>query len=518
MKDGEIKINNIKHEIKEYKQKVKDYKNNLGSKKDVLDSIKALKDKFKLTLKAEHKLTLERNKKLQEYVKDFGFDGLSNDLVLIALERKYGLQGTLFDDKKDKKEQQKQKGNLVVLQEKINDIENGKIYEDAFEWRIEFPEVLDEDGNFLGFDIVLGNPPYIQLQNSGGELANIYSNFSFKTFERTGDIYSLFYEKGLEVLKDNGLLAYITSNKWLRAGYGKSTREFFLKYNPKKLIDLGSGVFDSAAVDSNILFIKKAQNKNKLLACDISKNKELNKLENLKFSILQKLSSDIWAIANTKEQNIKEKIEKMGTPLKEWNIKINYGIKTGFNEAFIIDETKKNELIKKDQKSEEIIKPLLRGKDIRKYEINFAKLYLINSHNNPPINIEKYPAIKEHLDSHYQQLEKRRDKGKTPYNLRSCAYLDSFEKDKIIYPEIASNPNSFEYDVNEYFLDKTAFFIEGKSLKYIISILNSKALLYYMKQSIRQVGQGYQLSKIFVENFPIPKIDEEKQKPFIELV
>ena len=254
--NGEIKINNIKHEIKEYKQKVKDYKNNLGSKKDVLDSIKALKDKFKLTLKAEHKLTLERNKKLQEYVKDFGFDGLSNDLVLIALERKYGLQGTLFDDKKDKKEQQKQKGNLVVLQEKINDIENGKIYEDAFEWRIEFPEVLDEDGNFLGFDIVLGNPPYIQLQNSGGELANIYSNFSFKTFERTGDIYSLFYEKGLEVLKDNGLLAYITSNKWLRAGYGKSTREFFLKYNPIKLIDLGSGVFDSASVDSNILFIE----------------------------------------------------------------------------------------------------------------------------------------------------------------------------------------------------------------------------------------------------------------------
>ena len=215
---------------------------------------------------------------------------------------------------------------------------------------------------------------------------------------------------------------------------------------------------------------------------------------------------------------VKLKIEKIGTPLKEWNINIYRGILTGFNEAFIIDENTKNELIKKDPKSEEIIKPILRGRDIRKYEINFAKLYLINSHNNPPVDIEKYPAIKEHLDSHYQQLEKRRDKGKTPYNLRSCAYLDSFEKDKIIYPEIASNPNSFEYDVNEYFLDKTAFFIEGKSLKYIISILNSKALLYYMKQSIRQVGQGYQLSKIFVENFPIPKIDEEKQKPFIELV
>jgi hypothetical protein len=211
------------------------------------------------------------------------------------------------------------------------------------------------------------------------------------------------------------------------------------------------------------------------------------------------LTKTSFSFSNPKELAIKQKIEKIGIPLKDWDININYGIKTGFNEAFIIDENIKNELIKKDSKSLEIIKPLLRGKDIKKYSVIFANKWLINSHNNPPVNIENYQAIKEHLDQYYDKLEKRSDKGITSYNLRSCAYLSSFEKDKIIYPEIASNPNAFEYDKNGYYLDKTAFLIEGNNLKYIISILNSKSLLHYMKQSIRQVGHGYQLSKIFVE-------------------
>jgi hypothetical protein len=228
-------------------------------------------------------------------------------------------------------------------------------------------------------------------------------------------------------------LTFITSNKWLRAGYGKKSREFFLKYNPTKLIDLGSGIFESATVDSNILTIQKSLNKNKLKAVVLSKSEKTTDFTNLDFVILKNLSSDVWAIADENEQNIKLKIEKIGTPLKEWNINIYRGILTGFNEAFIIDENTKNELIKKDPKSEEIIKPILRGRDIRKYEINFAKLYLINSHNNPPVDIEKYPAIKEHLDSYYPQLEKRGDKGKTPYNLRNCAYLEEFQKEKIFW-------------------------------------------------------------------------------------
>ncbi|MCX7929092.1 MAG: Eco57I restriction-modification methylase domain-containing protein, partial [Patescibacteria group bacterium] len=134
-----------------------------------------------------------------------------------------------------------------------------------------------------GFDIVIGNPPYIQLQKEGGKLAKAYEKQGYKTFERTGDIYSLFYEKGMQLLKSQGILTYITSNKWMRAGYGKSTRQFFLQYNPKKPIDLGSGIFESATVDTNILLIQKAPNQNQLQAVDLSKSKNIEQLNHLHY-------------------------------------------------------------------------------------------------------------------------------------------------------------------------------------------------------------------------------------------
>lgn len=368
-----------------------------------------------------------------------------------------------------------------------------------------------------GFDIVIGNPPYIQMQKDGGKLSNIYKEFGFKTFARTGDIYLLFYEKGLELLKQNGFLTFITSNKWLRAGYGKKSREFFLKYNPTKLIDLGSGIFESATVDSNILTIQKSLNKNKLKAVVLSKSEKTTDFTNLDFVTLKNLSSDVWAIADENEQNIKLKIEKIGTPLKEWDININYGIKTGFNEAFIIDEATKNELIKKDPKSEEIIKPILRGRDIRKYEINFAKLYLINSHNNPPVDIEKYPAIKEHLDSYYPQLEKRGDKGKTPYNLRNCAYLEEFQKEKIFWAEMTKEA-CFNFDDENFFINQTCYFSTDLT-KYHLAILNSKLVYFYFSNISNNLGEGaFRWIKQFVEQIPIPKIEQNRQKPFKILV
>ncbi|MCT7444439.1 BREX-1 system adenine-specific DNA-methyltransferase PglX [Aliarcobacter cryaerophilus] len=363
------------------------------------------------------------------------------------------------------------------------------------------------------FDVVIGNPPYVRqeaIKEQKEALSKIY-----KVANGTADLYVYFYELALNMLKPNGLKGFICSNKFFRAKYGENLREYILQNTTiLQIADFnGVKIFEDATVDSAITIFQKqkADNNSTFKVVDVDL---INSYE-MKQSDLTKTS---FSFSNPKELAIKQKIEKIGIPLKDWDININYGIKTGFNEAFIIDESTKNELIKQDPKSAEIIKPLLRGKDIKKYSVIFANKWLINSHNNPPVNIENYQAIKEHLDQYYDKLEKRSDKGITSYNLRSCAYLSSFEKDKIIYPEIASNPNAFEYDKNGYYLDKTAFLIEGNNLKYIISILNSKSLLHYMKQSIRQVGQGYQLSKIFVEVFPIPKIDEESQKPFIKLV
>lgn len=148
-------------------------------------------------------------------------------------------------------------------------------------------------------------------------------------------------------------------------------------------------------------------------------------------------SSESWVVLSPIEKQIKDKIERLGTPLKDWDIRINYGIKTGYNEAFIIDGKKKKELIERDPKSAEIIRPILRGRDIKRYSYDFADLWLINTHNGikekgiKPIIVEDYPAIKAHLDNYYPQLEKRVDKGETPYNLRNCAYMEDFSRQKV---------------------------------------------------------------------------------------
>ena len=301
-----------------------------------------------------------------------------------------------------------------------------------------------------GFDIVIGNPPYIQLQKDGGKLAKMYENQGYQTFARTGDIYSLFYEKGYQILKPKGILAYITSNKWMRAGYGEATRSFFAeKTNPLQLIDFaGIKVFESATVDTNILIFAKENNTFSTRAC-VVKDKELKKLsdyikqngvEGCRFD-----SSESWVILSEIEQRIKTKIEAVGTPLRDWDIQINYGIKTGFNEAFIINGEKRKELIAQDPKSAEIIRPILRGRDIKRYGYEFADLYLINTHNGVKekgikrINIEDYPAVKAHLDLFYPQLEKRADQGDTPYNLRNCAYIEDFSKQKIVWKAVGKN-------------------------------------------------------------------------------
>ncbi|RUM69191.1 MAG: hypothetical protein DSZ07_05175, partial [Sulfurovum sp.] len=347
----------------------------------------------------------------------------------------------------------------------------------------------------------------------------------YKSYNGTADLYIYFFEQGYRLLKDNGILSYITSNKYTRAKYGKQFREFILNNtNILEYIDFnGVKVFESATVDTSILTFKKSNvKKSSFLYCDINekykKESELEKfISQNGFEYLQSdLSENSFSFSTPKELKIKKIIEKVGTPLKDWDIEINSGIKTGLNEAFIIDRKIKDELIAKDPKSIEIIKPLLRGRDIKRYSYEFADKWLINSHNNPPIDISKYSAIKEHLDKYYDKLKNRGDKGKTPYNLRNCAYLDSFEKEKIIYPDIGNL--SFCFDNNKMYFNNTVYFFNSDS-KYILSILNSKIINYYYNFIASTLGNGGNRAfKVFIEQLPIPKIPKEQQKPFEILV
>ncbi|GET25654.1 Eco57I restriction-modification methylase domain-containing protein [Prolixibacter sp. NT017] len=236
-----------------------------------------------------------------------------------------------------------------------------------FDWTLDFPEVLNPvlAGDNKGFDIVIGNPPYIQLQKGGGCLGELYKPMNFETYERTGDIYALFYESGIKLLKNKGILCFITSNKWMRAGYGKSLRNFFTKKNPIRLLDLGAGIFNTATVDTNILLIENSNPKRDTKAITVTKGTKLLQLTESDFINFKNLTEESWVILSPIEQSIKEKIERIGTPLKDWDININRGILTGYNEAFIIDGATKERLIKEDPKSAEIIRPILRGRDIK---------------------------------------------------------------------------------------------------------------------------------------------------------
>lgn len=432
--------------------------------------------------------------------------------------------------KKEQTQQVKQekalRAKIRKLNDEIEDIRNNKIFVNAFEWRIEFPEILDDSGHFIGFDCIIGNPPYIQLQKMGTD-ADALQKMGYKTYERTGDIYCLFYEMGLELLRPNALLSFITSNGWLKSAYGKPLRTLLTeKYNPSKLIDFaGFKVFDSATVDVNILNVENRIPSKQTSACSIKKESfDIEKLSDYVRTHTINASftpSDSWVILSEIEKSIKAKIEAVGTPLKDWEIKINYGIKTGCNEAFIIDSIKRNEILnnctteEERQKTDDIIRPILRGRDIKRYGYDWANLWLINTHNGvrgriPRINIEDYPAVKVHLNQYWNKICDRDDQGDTPYNLRNCVYLEDFFKPKIVWTEL-SDESKFAV-CNDLIPLNTVFFLTGEHLNHLLGLLNSKLIHWYFTTCIGTssgVGTNRWL-KYTIEQLPLVQYTNEE--------
>ena len=388
-----------------------------------------------------------------------------------------------------------------------------------------------------GFDIVIGNPPYIQLQNNGGELAKLYEGCGYSTFDRKGDIYCLFYERGWQLLKKDGHLCYITSNKWMRAGYGEKTRDFFAnKTNPLLLIDFaGVKIFESATVDTNILLFSRSNNQHKT-TCAITNKQNKDSVKNLSDFVQQQhtacdfSTSDSWVILSPIEQSIKRKIEAVGTPLKDWDIQINYGIKTGCNEAFIISTEKRKEILNNCQtederkRTAELIRPILRGRDIKRYGYEWAELWLIATFPSRHYNIDEYPAIKQYLLSfgierleqtgktHIVNGEKVKSRKKTHNKWfetqDSISYWEDFFKPKIIYPNMTKYM-PFAYDNQGYLTNQKCFIMTGAHLPYLTAFLNSNIFKICYRDCFPELQGGTrELSKIFFENIRIPQIDK----------
>ena len=413
-------------------------------------------------------------------------------------------------------------------------------FDNAIEWAIEFPEVIDENGKFTGFDIVIGNPPYIQLQkmNNG---ADALAKMNYATYVRSGDIYCLFYELAYKLLKKNGMLAYISSNKWMRAGYGEALRNFLVtKTDPVQLIDFsGEKVFQKVTVDVNILIYRKADNQFNTLSCIIKGSDWRNNLSDYvrQHAVSNRFdSSGSWVILSPVEQSIKRKIEAIGTPLKDWDISINYGIKTGANDAFIIDGSKRNELISADSKSAEIIRPILRGRDIKRYGFDFADCWVILAKYGSYKYLEStYPAVYEHLCKYKEKLKNR---GQCRYtssgkvnsgkdfpgqhhwleldNNPCQEYLDDFSKQKIVWGEISDKPKFALDTCGEYTISNTAFMLTGDHLEYLVAILNSEYSQYCFSRISTTTGEGtVRWLKYKIETLPIPPLNRIAEKTIL---
>ncbi len=384
-----------------------------------------------------------------------------------------------------------------------------------------------------GYDITIGNPPYIQLQSDGGRLGRLYVPCNFDSFIRTGDIYCLFYEKANQLLSEGGHTCFITSNKWMRAAYGKKLRDYFISHTqPIQLLNMGPDVFD-ATVDTNILLLQNALSDVHLpfTATTIKPDFDKHTGDIAKYlkdnGVAMELPSkgEPWAILSPTELALKRKIEEVSKPLKDWDIHIYRGVVTGFNEAFVIDEAKRKELIAVDPKSAKIIKPLLRGRDIKRYHAQWAGLYLISTFPVLDLNIDDYPVVKNYLlefgKDRLEQTGKiladgtksRKKTGNKWFELQDqIAYYPEFAKEKVIYPEITKFL-PFVYDPNEFYINNKSFIITGGNyLKYLTGYFNSKVAARWIRQNCPELGDDRrELRKVFFENILIPPVTEANQ-------
>ncbi|EMD5837091.1 Eco57I restriction-modification methylase domain-containing protein [Campylobacter coli] len=540
---------NIKERMGKYKRIVKDYKEgfyidkNLIAKeiKNLQESFKnfCLKDKFNKEIKQLTNGANEYSKKYGDFLADEHHDE----------KFKSFFSKNMFEFSFDEKVAIKEFANLKKEYDNIFNLESNH----PFEWRFEFPEILDDDGNFKGFDLIIGNPPYIRQEELKELKPHLAKNY--KVYKGTSDIYTYFYELGFNVLKENGILSFITSNKYTRAGYGEALREFLLKNTYiLKYIDLnGIKVFDSATVDTSILCFEKSKskdNKFKYLALsnEILKTCAYNIGLYKDFAEFSQnsLSKESFTFSDENTSALKAKIERIGTPLKEWQgLNIYRGILTGYNEAFIITTEKRNEILAncKDEAEKErtakLIRKMLRGRDIKRYSYEWAGLWVIFIPWHFP-NVEKpktmleneqdlkeqYLSLYKHLLSHKERLSKR-NKEETGiryewYCLQrwGANYYQEFEREKIVYPCIMAKEPCFSYETSFAFAMAPANIITSNSdiLKYILAFLNSDFIYLMLIKFYMGGGIEGELKTNNLEKLSIPKINSKNEKLADELI
>jgi hypothetical protein len=395
-------------------------------------------------------------------------------------------------------------------------------YQVDFDFKIFFSEVFHEK---QGFDVVIANPPYVEhkkLKAQSGQLKKLYV-----TYAGTADLYVYFYEQGINILKSKGVLTYISSNKFVRTSYGEKLRGLLSSLSIRKFIDFTKvRVFD-ALVASCVLVVLKDQPVNEVSVTDVDDSiiEQIPLLdyinENHRNISSNNFHSGMWQLDDHKILLVKKRIENGSKKLGEViGIHIYRGITTGYNTAFIISEDVKNKLIKIDKNNAEIIKPLLQGRNIKKWFYSKSNIYLLQTGFDKNIKSD-FPHLFFHLSSYEKELKKRDDQGKNWWNLRACKYYSDFVKDKIIWG-LTADKWAFAYDDKKHYLPSNGYILTsdgGLSLKYLLALLNSNLLRFYFSFiGIMTAGGAYTLKHETISALPVKEISEKEQQSCVNLV
>ncbi len=418
-----------------------------------------------------------------------------------------------------------------------------------------------------GFDAVIGNPPYVRQETLGKEFKD-YAKRHFETYAGTADLYTYFIERGVKLLNDNGLFGIIVANKWMRARYGKPLRQWLKKQAIREIVDFGdTPVFQQATTYPCILTIGNPHppapsrhlygehpkmREGELGAGELAKGDEKPlpldgggvwgggdmtrftavQVDTLEFSSLREhvetlryavdktlLDDGGWSLARQEVQTLTRKLFDLGISLEEYvNYGIHFGVKTGLNDAFLIDAATRNTLIEHNEKNATLLKPAYGGRDIKRYEDPVSNKYFIlipNGWTNANRNtaepweylLENHTAIAEYLEPHKVKAEKRWDKGDYWWELRPCAYYDEFEKPKIMLPDISSRGNFTLDAVGGKYCMNTAYIIASAD-KYLLGILNSKLITFIYSQISSTYRGGYlRFIYQYLAQLPIRTID-----------
>ena len=415
------------------------------------------------------------------------------------------------------------------------------VFKNALEWMIEFPDVLNEDGTFEGFDVVVGNPPYVSLEKLRRD-ASVYSRMrrndedgnlqqpTYKTLESRGDIYTLFVERGLHLLRKGGLLSYIMPNKWEKVMYGRPIRQLFLNTNLTHLIDFGDNqIFEDATTYTCIIRMKKEKQDGKLLVSTIEKvNPEMlyeNVEEQKEEFDTTKMSDGIWVVSSLSNFNAIERLKTQMISLGEYVGGESYrGILTGLSRAFNITKEKASEFVLQDAHSKEILRPFLQGRGLVAYGEAKAGSYLVfipKGFTAQKMGIdretqelpsegdawnwfkENYPAIAIWLEQFEKEAKRRTDKGDYWWELRACAYYDKFAEQKLFYQVFQTKP-CFVYDESSTFCNNSMYFMTVPD-KALLALLCSRIGWWLITEFCPRIQNGAQLIWDNFRQIPVPR-------------